>query len=166
MSWVWPEYVHRDLPLTRQDRRAIHRNAWKLWWASKWNIALYLAVPAVYLATVFFASDVGGKVASLIGAGGLIHTLFRAGAPVALFVMCFVGGGAVLQRIRFAPCVYRATRQRGFDVCVRCGYWLRGLGDDIQRCPECGMAREAMPSADAGCPPMKSPANPSGSRGL
>jgi hypothetical protein len=144
MRWVWPEYIHRDLPLTTQDRKAILRDAWKLWRADKWNIALYLTLPAFYLLTVFFASDVGGRVAALIGADGLIRRLFRAGAPVALFVLCFVVGGAVLQRFRFAPCVYRATRQRGYDVCDTCGYWLKGLSDDITRCPECGNARKAV----------------------
>ncbi len=30
MSWVWPEYINRDLPLARQQRKAIHRDAWRL----------------------------------------------------------------------------------------------------------------------------------------
>ncbi len=143
MSWVWPEYVNRDLSLTKEERKAIHREAWKLWWANRWNFALYLTLPAFYLLTVFFASDVGGRIASTIGASGLIHRLFRAGAPVVLFVLCFVVGGAILQRSRFAPCVYQATRRLGHDVCLKCGYWLRGLGDDIARCPECGTERQA-----------------------
>ena len=148
MSWVWPEYVSRDLPLTKQERKAIHRDAWKLWWANKWNFALYLMLPGIYLLTVFFASDVGGRVATFIGATGSIYRLFRAGAPVALLVICFVVGGAVLQRHRFAPCVYRATRGRAYDVCFKCGYWLKGLSDDVKRCPECGTQREAMPRCD------------------
>jgi hypothetical protein len=145
MSWVWPDYISRDLPLTRHQRKAIHRDAWKLWWANKWNVVLYMTLPAFYLLTVFFASDVGGRVATFIGATGAIHRLFRAGAPFALLAICFVGGGAVLQRFRFAPCVYRATRRHGHDVCRKCGYWLKGLGDDIKRCPECGTEREATP---------------------
>lgn len=145
MSWIWPEYIYRDLPLAKQERKAIHRYAWKLWWANKRNVALYLTLPAFYLLTVFSASDVGGRAATLIGASGLIHKLFRAGAPFALFAICFVVGGAILQRSRFAPCVYRATRQHGYEVCAKCGYWLKGLGNDIARCPECGAEREVMP---------------------
>lgn len=145
MSWLWPEYVNHELPLTRQERKAIHRDAWRLWGANRWNIALYLTLPGFYLLTVFFAGDVGGWVATLIGGGGWVHKLFRAGAPFALFVICFVAGGAVLQRARFAPCAYRATRRHGYDVCVRCGYWLRGLDDDTKHCPECGSAREPVP---------------------
>ena len=63
---------------------------------------------------------------------------------MAFCVMCFVVGGAVLQRFRFAPCVYRATRSHGHDVCRKCGYWLRGLGDNVKRCPECGAEREVL----------------------
>lgn len=143
MSWIWPDYINRDLSLTKEERKAIHRDAWRLWWANRWNIALYLTLPAFYLLAVFFSTDVGGQIATIIGARGLIHRLFRAGAPVVLFVLCFVVGGAILQRSRFAPCVYQATRRHGHDVSRKCGYWLRGLGDDIARCPECGTERQA-----------------------
>jgi len=148
MSWIWPEYIHRDLPLTKQQRKAVHRDAWRLWSANRWNIVLYVTLPAFYLLTVFFASDVGGWIATSIGAPGLIHKLFRAGAPFALFVVCFVVGGAVLQRCRFAPCVYRATRRHGYDVCPNCGYWLKGLGESTDSCPECGTQRQPMPERE------------------
>lgn len=145
MSWVWPDYINPQLPLSKQQRKAIHRNAWRLWWADKWNIAIYLLLPVSYLLLVFVASDVGGWVATFLGASGLIYKLFRALAPAILFLGCFVLGGAVLQRYRFAPCVYRAIREHGHDVCLKCGYWLRGLPDDGGQCPECGAEREAMP---------------------
>ena len=145
MTRLWPDYIHRDLPLSKRERKAIHRNAWKLWSSDKWNIVLYLALPASYLLIVPFIGDVGGRVAKLIGVGGLSYKLFRAGAHLVLLLVCYVGGGAILQRARFAPCVYRATRQHGYDVCAKCGYWLKGLGDDISRCPECGTRREAAP---------------------
>ena len=35
-----------------------------------------------------------------------------------------------------------AMVRRGFDLCHRCGYWLKGLGTDTKQCPECGAARE------------------------
>lgn len=35
-----------------------------------------------------------------------------------------------------------AMRRRGFDLCSRCGYWLKGLGPEQTRCPECGAPRE------------------------
>lgn len=43
---------------------------------------------------------------------------------------------------------YHRIRLEGFDVCLKCGYWLRGLGDEITNCPECGAKREAMPEPE------------------
>ena len=37
---------------------------------------------------------------------------------------------------------YAALQEMGYNVCLRCGYWLRGLGDNEMRCPECGWQRE------------------------
>ncbi len=45
--------------------------------------------------------------------------------------------------------VRRAMRDRGYDVCVNCGYRLQGLGASIANCPECGHPREALPMKDA-----------------
>ncbi len=49
-------------------------------------------------------------------------------------------GYTLLQRFRFAPLVRRVLRQYGYRVCIKCGYWLRGLATDAERCPECGNA--------------------------
>jgi hypothetical protein len=130
------------------QRKEVHRDAWKLWWANKRNIAFYLLLPACYMLLVWFSSDAGGWLASLIGVSGRTHKLFRAAAPLVLFVLCFVLGGAILQRYRFAPCVYRALRARGHGVCIRCGYWLRGLPDTSGRCPECGTERKVVGQDD------------------
>ena len=40
-----------------------------------------------------------------------------------------------------------ALREMGYELCARCGYWLRGLGDDVKNCPECGAQCEPMPLA-------------------
>ncbi|MGD2107991.1 MAG: hypothetical protein PVI86_01240 [Phycisphaerae bacterium] len=138
MSKLWPSYVNPALQLTRLERKEVHREAWKIWAANRWNMVVYLMLPTLYLAGVFFASDVGGWLASLIGVDGRAYKLFRAFGPALLAALCFVGGGVILQRYRFAPCVYRALRKKGHDVCLKCGYWLRGLPDNAPRCPECG----------------------------
>lgn len=38
---------------------------------------------------------------------------------------------------------YFRMRLEGFDVCLGCGYWLRGLDGTIKACPECGTERLA-----------------------
>lgn len=44
----------------------------------------------------------------------------------------------------------RAMCEMGRDVCLECGYWLRGLGDEVSRCPECGGARARADAAYRG----------------
>jgi len=138
--------VNPELPLSPTQRKTIYREAWRLWGRDRRNILLYLMLPALYLMVVFFAGDLGEQAATAIGLTGLTHKLVRAAGPVFLLVVCFAGGGAVLQRCRFGPCVFRATRNAGYDVCPTCGYWLRGLREEITSCPECGVRREPMPS--------------------
>ncbi|MCK4871675.1 MAG: hypothetical protein KAS72_03010 [Phycisphaerales bacterium] len=145
MSWIWPSFVDRELPLTREQRRAIDRDAWKMWFRNRWNFILYMLVPISYVLALPLLRDAAGMLAGTLGADGLGQRMVRAGVVILLPAACFVLAGAVLQRWRFAPCVYEATRRHGCDVCTRCGYWLRGLDDDAQRCPECGARREPMP---------------------
>ncbi len=149
MSWIWPDYISSDLPLTAKQRADIRRGAWRLWWARKWNLALYLALPTFYLLAVLFVSDVAGWTIGLLGIHGMPHRVVRAAAPIILLLVCFIGGGAVLQRCRFAPCVYQALRQHGYDVCRRCGYWLKGLDAETSHCPECGAPREPAASHES-----------------
>jgi hypothetical protein len=145
VSWLWPDYVNRELQLSRRDAVAVHRDAWKLWWANKWNLLLYLLLPATFLVLAPFAADVGGRIAAYIGFGGPVYKACRAVSPFVLTVAYFIAGGVILQRVRFAPCVYQSLRRHGYDVCVKCGYWLKGLGADSPCCPECGTQRDSMP---------------------
>ena len=45
---------------------------------------------------------------------------------------------AWLWRMLTVRLVRQAMCEEGFDVCMSCGFLLRGLGDDIAKCPECG----------------------------
>ena len=40
-------------------------------------------------------------------------------------------------------------RAHGYDLCVGCGYDLRGLGPDVGCCPECGHERDVLPDDPA-----------------
>ncbi|UCD74602.1 MAG: hypothetical protein JSV91_12535 [Phycisphaerales bacterium] len=44
--------------------------------------------------------------------------------------------------------VREELRDRGHEVCMNCGAWLRGLGDDVTQCPMCPAPREPMPTLD------------------
>ena len=141
LSQLWPSYVDRELSLTEAQRKAVHKRAWKLWAGRRSNLVFYALLLLIYLVGLPLARETGGAIAAWLGAGGLVYKLSRVGAMIALPIAVFVLGGAALQRWRFAPCVYQALREHGFDVCSRCGYWLRDLPEDETRCPECGGER-------------------------
>jgi hypothetical protein len=139
---IWPTYIDRHLPLTGAQRKAVHREAWRRWAANRWNLVIYLLLPVAYLIGLPAARDLAGKMAWSFGAGGLLVSMSRVLGLLVWAVLCFVVGGAVFQRYRFAPLVYATLRQHGHDVCLKCGYWLKGLQDET-KCPECGAKRQA-----------------------
>jgi hypothetical protein len=57
-------------------------------------------------------------------------------------VMLFWPWSAWMYRSMYAGPIRKVMREVGNDVCIECGYELRGLGDDIKRCPECGANRD------------------------
>jgi len=79
----------------------------------------------------FFARCVGAMFSSMVGCA-------LAGLPVYLLAL-------VLGRNTWVVEARQAMREIGREVCVRCGYWLRGLKDEVTACPECGTEREPMP---------------------
>ena len=108
--------------------------------------------------------------------GRIIGIFFGVVLPVVVFVPLFnlavaevdlfsSGVGLFVLLLVFAPTLwiwgcllyglfsrtehYHRIRLEGFDVCLKCGYWLRGLDDEISNCPECGAEREPMPGAGA-----------------
>ncbi len=129
MRFWRPDYIDREIPLAREDRRAIHHDAWKLWMKDWRNVSLYLGVALVFTAggglVGWYAPDVYWQML-LLGAtyGGLAAFVFSR-----------------LHRFRFAPLVRRLVGQQGYEVCLQCGYWLRGLGHGTECCPECGATR-------------------------
>ena len=130
MNLLRTDYIDREIPLRYAQRRTIRMQAWKLWMKDWRNVALYLAVTVAMLGSAFvlprfLPSTYQPFLAFLVLYGGLSWLVY-----------------ALLQRFRFAPLFRRVVREHGYDVCLGCGYWLRGLGEDAERCPECGTARE------------------------
>ena len=123
-------YSDGDLPLTNKERREIRRNA-RILWMRRWrNKALYFTL--VFL-LIGVASAIGWYGPSNVGQMAILFTIYTG-----LWVLVF----SIVQRFSILPVARRLLRQRGIDVCIRCGYWLRDLGKDITECPECGWRRE------------------------
>ena len=60
---------------------------------------------------------------------------------IANWIWISLAGGLIFRRE-----YYYRIRLEGYDLCLGCGYWLRGLDDSTKKCPECGSQRE--PIAD------------------
>jgi len=110
-------------------------------WAAGWIGGVYFATrPAWFLMSLGLHRRVAYGIAALFTsvAGCLL------GALVVYLIALMIG------RRPWIIAARHAVRDIGRDVCVRCGYWLRGLADDVPACPECGMKRESMPDVLTG----------------
>jgi hypothetical protein len=50
--------------------------------------------------------------------------------------------GAWMYRSLYVRPIRRAMRDVGYDLCIECGYELRGLDGNVKRCPECSAERD------------------------
>jgi hypothetical protein len=73
-----------------------------------------------------------------LGFGGRNGPYFIA---VAILAAIYWPWSAWMFRSMYVKPVRRAMRDEGWDVCIECGYDLRGLDGDSRSCPECGASR-------------------------
>jgi predicted RNA-binding Zn-ribbon protein involved in translation (DUF1610 family) len=133
MRW-YSSYIDQNIPLDTRQRRKLHKRAWSRWYKSPANCTIYGVGLALSLAIFMFLPDV---VESVFGYDTWPVRIGSLGVYLTLIGILYL----IMRHIRFAPCVFRELRDEGFDVCMRCGYWLRDLDESIMRCPECGQVR-------------------------
>ena len=149
--WLIFDYVDPALELTKEQRRRV-------------RIRGLLNPPilgSVNLASVSWFAILLAALAPATGmllGFGVFFVFFRdswLGIPLMFAVqiastwllLAFIG------KYTWRPLVCAELRVMGFDVCEKCGYWLRGLGEDVQQCPECG-AERVFEIRDAELPPL------------
>jgi hypothetical protein len=139
MSFLQLRHLNRDIELSNAERRTIYQESRKLWWSRRRNFVIYVVLCAIGLtATNLGIAYFKGQAAAL-GRGATAAVVM--GFSIAYLIVLIV----VLERYCYAPLLRRIMREHGYDVCLKCGYWLRGLPDDTARCPECGAHRETVP---------------------
>ena len=141
MNWRWllGDFIPPEIPLSWKERRELGRRAAQ---AAPWSRKL--ACISIFLFVVAIA----------IGSGAVVY------AQNSFPMFCVIILGCLglpiveyLSRQRRWPCIKRELLKHGFVVCDKCGYWLRELPDDIDKCPECGAEREPIsPEAAASKP--------------
>jgi hypothetical protein len=133
MAW-YGSYIDPTLPLKLNERRLLHKAAWKKWYQNKANCTLYGVGLATSITIFIFLPDI------IEGLVGLTHWSVTVTA-FTIYLAMLVGLYLIMPHFRFAPCVYAELRKQGFDVCLKCGYWLKDLDNTIKNCPECGNQR-------------------------
>ena len=134
----WRRNIPRELPLTSEDRRNIRERFAQRRGRMFWKAA---AVGIVFILG-WFIWKLQLEVTIL---GRRIYGWYGFGLMAGWIVMTQAAIGYALRK-DFARIVRTILRERGYDICIKCGYWLRGLDDNVQQCPECGAEREITPT--------------------
>ena len=142
MNWRWLyfDYADPDLPLTLWERIKVAWRPiplWKLPHSARRGriISLLAMLPvgvAAFLSTRLLIPWTDSNLFGLLLI--LLLLLWSLGSWIwGCLVVGVFGRSEYLHRLRL----------EGFDVCLKCGYWLKGLSEDVKQCPECGWRREA-----------------------
>lgn len=93
---------------------------------------------AIIVAPAIIALGLLGRMLDAMGYGGE-NMAYLIGLGIMLLI--FWPWCAWMYRYTYIKPIRRAMREEGFDLCIECGYELRGLPDDVTKCPECGSDR-------------------------
>ena len=135
MSLFFPKFIDEAIPLTKYQRKLARDKAWWIWRSYKLNICIYLIVPITVVGGYSLVIQLLENFMST-KLSGWASVMCSLGYPL-LLLMAF----RLMQHFRFAPHYRSAVHEFGYNVCVGCGYWLRGLDKSIKACPECGFRR-------------------------
>lgn len=132
IRWLWGNYIEPEWKLPREEVRRVHRlvkerymRPWVLFgFTGLWLLIMYGVVAMMVLLDVKSLPT-------------FWYVLLMVGALTTLIALALWS----FRMIYIRP-VRRAMRDLGYDVCIPCGYWLKGLADDVRKCPECGADRE------------------------
>ena len=135
MSLLFPRFVDSAVPLSKAQRKIARGRAWSKWRLNRWSFTINLAttgsINGAFLLAFLYLNQ---RIPSVMRGVGIV---FIPGAFLVVPWLSF----RLLRHFRYAPHYRRAVRELGIDVCVSCGYWLRGLDDQVRECPECGWSR-------------------------
>lgn len=131
-----PPLIDPAIPIDARGRRTIRRAAWRRW---NENPVKGISFGLLGSAPIFLSAFLP---AGMLKRELSITALVLIGITFAIYLYAL---SLILRRFSYAPCVYAELRARGYDVCPKCGYWLRDLDEATTQCPECGHDREAIP---------------------
>jgi hypothetical protein len=128
-------YIDESIPVDRETKRTIRRSAWRLWNRNPVNGLIF---GIGLLTPIFVFPWISRQLAPVQSWTGIPDFLLT----FSLYVVYLLALLICMRRWRYAPYVYDELRDRGFDVCLKCGYWLKDLDNTVKNCPECGKERD------------------------
>ena len=138
LGWLLFQYAPADLTLSRGERAEVRRRTWHAYRTTPSSLIISLITATclgVLFAAVMFLLD-----QKLLGN---MYFIVLFAAPLVLIAITWIVN-AFVGRWLYGKAQRHALREMGYEVCLACGYYLRGLSDDVQQCPECGAARESL----------------------
>jgi hypothetical protein len=127
-----------QLGISKKDQNLILGAASSAWMRNPRNILLYLAVIILWATTIAV-----GKV--LINQTATITPLYQTLLWILSFILFVLGSHYLVFHIKFKPYLFQELRNRGHDICPKCGYILIDIPHSTTQCPECGSSRIPLP---------------------
>lgn len=123
-----------QLGISKKDQNLILGAASSVWLKKKRNLLLYASVVIAWAACIAL-----GKY--LINQAGTISGPYQILLWIASFIIFILGSHYLIFHLRFRPNLYQELRNRGHDICPKCGYILIDIPTSTAKCPECGSNR-------------------------
>ncbi len=139
IQWMIRRYTSADVQLSADETKLLEQRCNELATAHQARFWIIIVLTAITSALAAFAGGrlLGPSVASLTG---LDAKWCRAGTAI-IFALVSICIWMAIYTLMYVRPLRRALCELGYHVCVRCGYWLRGLDESITQCPECGTGR-------------------------
>ena len=138
LRWLLFDYADRALPLTFWHRLKIAM--WRPYKLPRSMRRARIMYALVFISPMAFGFPLINFLMDRFAGSSIWAEVFIVLIPflVVSWIWQCIGYGLLLRSEH-----YYHIRLEGFDVCLCCGYWLRGLDETIKTCPECGTEREA-----------------------
>lgn len=138
-QWMIQRYTSAHIALSRDELRRLEQRCNEIVAVHRFRMLsiTVLAVVTTVLVVILFPRMIGTAIGA---ATGWPERWCIAGSAIILAVAMASGWMFIFTQVYVRP-LRSALREFGHEVCLRCGYSLRGLPDTTDRCPECGLQR-------------------------
>ena len=142
LRWLFGNFTDPQYKLTRRDQFRLSSKAHESYLSTgKFLIWTSLVVlPPLLVAIVLIK-----PFQNWLGYSGnsMVHI-----AILSALILVFWPWSAWMYRYLYRKPIRKAMQEAGYELCIECGYHLKGLPPTIERCPECGTERTPIPEQE------------------